>query len=273
MAQPKLIKSLRKGLEVLQHLNLQSEISVSELSQLTNIPRPTLYRILDTLIEDGFVTKAGRGDIHELTIKVNTLSAGFNDEEWVSDIAAPLISELGNEVVWPVDLATFDGDAMLVRLTTHPTSPISLERGYSRRTRRGFPGFRIPFLRSATGQAYLAACTPHRQKAILEVLAHSDHEECEMARNTRRIKSILKSTREQGYAVGTGQYGPTAILSVPVVPNQEPISCINLAFIVSAVSPAEVVDQYLQPLKSAAANLENALRAAAESGLHLPHLD
>ena len=258
---------------MLQHLNLQSDVSVDALSRLTDIPRPTLYRILDTLIEDGFVTKAGRGDFYKLTIKVNTLSAGFNDEEWVSDIAAPLISELGNKVVWPVDLVTFDGDAMLVRLTTHPTSPISLERGYSRRTRRGFPGFRIPFLRSAAGQAYLATCSPHRQKAILDVLSHSDHEECEIARNTRRIKSILKSTRERGYAVGTGQYGPTAILSVPVVPNQEPVSCINLAFIVSAVTPTEIVDQYLQPLKSAAANLENALRAAAESGLHIPHLD
>ena len=44
------ITSLGRGLRVLQALNEHNDTSVIELNQITGLPRPTLYRILNTLL-------------------------------------------------------------------------------------------------------------------------------------------------------------------------------------------------------------------------------
>ena len=50
-----MIRTLSNGLEVLIFLNRRDSASAGELSQTLGIPRATVYRILRTLDEKGFV--------------------------------------------------------------------------------------------------------------------------------------------------------------------------------------------------------------------------
>ena len=77
-------QSLKKGLIVLKPLNEKDDISVLMLHQKTGIPRPTLYRLLNTLKELGYVTTGPKGDTYQLTILVRALSEGYSDEAWVT---------------------------------------------------------------------------------------------------------------------------------------------------------------------------------------------
>ncbi|WP_256591033.1 MULTISPECIES: hypothetical protein [unclassified Pseudomonas] len=61
-------------------------------------------------------------------MKVRELSKGFRNEQWISSIAAPLLSEMLQEVVWPTDLCTLGGNAMAISETIHRFGRVSFHR-------------------------------------------------------------------------------------------------------------------------------------------------
>ncbi len=51
------VRSLERGLAVLAAINRRKLPSVMELARDTRLPRPTVYRLLETLSRGGFVTR------------------------------------------------------------------------------------------------------------------------------------------------------------------------------------------------------------------------
>ena len=103
------IRALMRGLDALTVLNLRDGATVSEVAHEIRLPRTTVYRILETLCNAGFVFRDASDDRYRLTIMVRSLSDGFDDEAWVTQIAKPLIEDLCREIVWPVSIATLSG--------------------------------------------------------------------------------------------------------------------------------------------------------------------
>src|SRR5208283_2422292 len=98
------IRALIRGLEALTVLNLRDGATVSEVAQEIRLPRTTVYRILETLANAGFIVRDAGDDRYRLTVRVRSLSGGFDDETWITRVARPLIEELGRELVWPVSI-------------------------------------------------------------------------------------------------------------------------------------------------------------------------
>jgi IclR family mhp operon transcriptional activator len=115
-----------RGLEALQELNRHNGATVTDIAKAVKLPRTTAYRVLETLCVAGFAVRDPSDDRYRLTIRVRSLSDGFDDEAWVRDIAKPLITKLGKEVVWPLAISTLHGTSMLVRETTDKDSPLEL---------------------------------------------------------------------------------------------------------------------------------------------------
>ncbi len=122
------IRALMRGFDALTVLNLRDGATVSEVAQEIRLPRTTAYRILETLCTAGFVLRDPADDRYRLTVRVKGLSQGFTDEAWVTQVAAPCIVALGNDIVWPVSVATPAGPAMMLRETTDHATPLALER-------------------------------------------------------------------------------------------------------------------------------------------------
>src|SRR5271169_3022637 len=190
------IRALMRGLDALTVLNLRDGATVTEVAQEIHLPRTTVYRILETLCNAGFVFRDAADDRYRLTILVRALSDGFDDEAWVTQIAKHYIHELSRDIVWPVSIATLSGTTMLVRETTDHSSPLAIER-YS-------AGFRVPLLTSATGLAYLAHCPAIQRDALIEVLARSGKPEDALARSRTDLQQALREIRTQGYAAANG---------------------------------------------------------------------
>jgi IclR family mhp operon transcriptional activator len=138
------VRSFERGLAVLVAMNRRKLPSVVELARDTRLPRPTVYRLLETLSQAGFVTRSSPHDRYCLARKVRTLSDGFVEDAWIADIAAPLMTQFTREMVWPVALLTFEEDHMLVRETTHEASTLSIDHGMVGRS--------LPVLRTAAGR-------------------------------------------------------------------------------------------------------------------------
>ena len=119
------IRSIERTMQVLRALNKHSISSVQLLQRETDLPAPTLVRILKTIENLGYAKNVGRRVGYTLTEKVVELSGGFHGFPVIYRRAAEILSDLTGRLLWPAALATLDGDAMVVRLSTIPQSPLS----------------------------------------------------------------------------------------------------------------------------------------------------
>jgi len=243
---------------VIRALNEHHGARVSDLTHVTGIPRPSLYRVLETLCALGYARRRGDDERYELTALVRSLSDGFNDESWVREIALPVMESLQHEIVWPTDLATFFGDAMYLRETTRRRSPLTIDNA--------MVGLRLPMLRSATGRVYLAYCSDAEREAILDNLACSTAPEDAGARDRRHIRNMLSLTRRNGYGQQHGEIFPkTAAIAVPIMHEERVMACLNISFIASALTPRDAAARYLNALRSASNTIEEKIRSASRA--------
>lgn len=248
------LRGVARTLEVLKALNEHNGGRVSLLARRTGIPRPSLYRILETLRLLGYVRRASDGERYELTIQVRSLSDGFSDEAWVCETALPVMRQLQKEIVWPTDIATFFDDAMYLRETTRRQSPLTIDAATV--------GLRLPLLKSATGKAYLAWCDDRERETILQNLRHSGRAEDLASRDTRFIRNLLTATRRNGYGEQDREiFAKTAAIAVPILRGEHVMGCLNISFIASALTPKEAAARYLEPLKAAAKTIKGRLLA------------
>ena len=73
----KQVRALERGLDLLEGLNENDGADIASLAERTGLPRGTAYRMMETLIAKGFVTKGPDGASYWLTKKVRVLSSGF----------------------------------------------------------------------------------------------------------------------------------------------------------------------------------------------------
>lgn len=146
MGTHKPVRALIRGLDVLAAVS-RHDGNVLRMSAELKLSRTTIYRLLETLEQGGYLARSPSDDGYRLTVKVRALAEGLSDMAWVAQVASPVLGQLYRDVLWPTDLATLDCDAMLVLELTHRFSPFSIHRA--------MVGRRLPML-SALGKAYLA---------------------------------------------------------------------------------------------------------------------
>jgi len=243
------IRALMRGLDALTFLNLRDGATVSEVAQEIRLPRTTVYRILETLCNAGFVFRDVADDRYRLTILVRGLSDGFDDEAWVTQIAKPFIIELGREVVWPVSIATLSGTTMLLRESTDHLSPLVIER-YS-------AGFRVSLLTTSTGRVYLANSPAPQRETLIEILARSNKEEDRPARSRVELQRLLAEIKASGYATATRtrRLAEEVSLSVPVLLHDRVLAVLTVRFAASAVPLKTGVERFLPKLRQCAARI------------------
>ncbi|MGZ5805466.1 MAG: helix-turn-helix domain-containing protein [Xanthobacteraceae bacterium] len=252
------VRSLERGLSLLVAMNRRKLASASDLAKDTRLPRPTVYRLLDTLCEAGFVSRDSATDRYRPAHGVRSLSDGYLDDEWVSEIAAPMMATFTREHVWPVSLFTFEAGKMLVRDTTHRLSSLSIDYG--------MVGRRMGMLRTAGGLVYLAFCPDNERKVILDLLAQSQDPEDFEAREPQRLNGLFKAIRAKGYATQERVINPKAAsISVPIMIDRHIYGCVSLIFIASALTMSDVEKKLLPPLNAMAKKLGAALEASGVS--------
>lgn len=248
------LRALSRGLKVIEALNRYGAATALQLSRETGVPRVTTYRILQTLMADGYVMRSPSNDRFRLRMRVRNLSDGFEDEEWVSGITAPVLFDLTRRVLWPCDLATLEGTRMVIRESTHRRAPLSIDRN--------MVGTSIPLLGGATGQAYLAFAPKAEQRLLLKLLVESGDPCDALARRPAEVEQLLSTVRQRGY--GLRQGGPhwphTGSVAVPLRHNGRVLGCIAAIWMARVFSAEQGVATCLGPLREAAEQIEAGLR-------------
>lgn len=242
------VRALERGLAVLQDLSLYKGAHPQQIARRLDLPRPTVIRLLETLENLGFVERSPSDGSWFPALYARSLSDGYNEEAWVRECAAPEIELLGKQVLWPVDLHTLQNDMMLVRESTHRTSPFSIQHG--------LVGTRLPILRTSSGRAFLAFCPDDEREAIIDRLLNSGGDEGGGACDRRYITQLITKTREQGYGLRCGELIPsTNSFSVPVHAKGRVQAIVTVVWFVSALPVSEGVKRFLDPARECAARI------------------
>lgn len=248
------VRSLERGLKILEALNRCHGAKAQQIARMVELPRSTTYRLLETLDSLGYIARGKSDDGWHLTPQIKSLSAGFHDDVWIARMAGPLVHELGREILWPVDLVTYENDAMIVRETTHAESPFSIDRGMA--------GSRLPILGTSGGRAYISFCPERERKIILGRLQRSDDPCDALARDRAFVGRLIEETRRAGFGSRVEGFNPhTASISMPVCVGGRVLACISVIWIARALSFADAVARNLPPLRKVAAQVEAQMRS------------
>lgn len=227
MAKRDEIKSLKKALRAITYLNQQGDCTMSQVAAGIEVPRATAYRLLITLISEGYVDKLPNSDIYRLTSLVRSLADGFRDEDLLIELAGPLLVEAQRELGWSIGLSTPRGIQMAMRLNTDHESPLAL-------VRHGVGGSRH-LLVSACGYCYLAHCTPGKQEAMIAAgLADPDHD-YPMPFDREEIEQRVKGVQEDGFCCLEFAHEREGNLGVPLLLAGQPVGGILMRYIKSTM--------------------------------------
>jgi len=253
---PKPIRSFARGLAVLSALNRHGSATALTLARETGVPRATVYRLLQTLLDDAYVGRGTADDRFHLRLKVRSLAEGFEDEQWISAIAGPALEELTRRLSWPCDVTTLQGLKMIIHDTTHRLAPLSIDRN--------MVGQELPVLSSASGLAYISFIRDEERQALLALLARSSDPHDTLARNAEQVSQLIAATRRRGYGLRQGGriWPHTGSLAVPIRVGRRVLGCINTTWIARVLDAKQAVSRCLEPLREMRQLIEQRLADA-----------
>jgi IclR family mhp operon transcriptional activator len=239
------INAVVRALDLLLALNHRPVSSVEYLHRETGIPKSTLVRLLETLGYRGFVHRGPRHGSYQLTALVASLSAGYHSEPKIVEAAGPVAVRLTKDIKWPVAVATFDVDAMVIQFSTIPYSPVAPYHSALNR--------RLSMVRNALGRAYLAYCSQSEREIILRMVARrGDADDRRIASNGETVRRIMAETRSRGYAVRDLEAQPESnSIAVPLFDGDSVAASMSITWYRSALTAAEAAQRYRARLMAA----------------------
>ena len=256
------IQSLAKGLRVLETFTAENRaLTLSEIAARVELDPGTVYRIVNTLTNAGYLDRVAGSKQFHLTLKV--LDLGFNAiaRTDLRDLARPILRSLVGQVNEAASLATLDGDEV-----------VYLERVHAGLARLGVDtriGTRLPAYYTALGHVILAYMPQEDRIRILNA-----RERIRLTPRTpttmEEITDRLETVRLNGYAVSDQEV--IAGLRVMAAPIFDADGFPAAAVSVAAPSPRMPIDDFIaqttEPLLRAADDIGKALRCSGSSNLN-----
>lgn len=191
--------ALERGFAVLHCFEPVSRpLANGELSRLTGIPKPTVTRVVASLVGLGYLKPAAEADHYELSARSVRLARAFLDSVDLRAIARPHLADLAEFSGASSFLAVRDAaDMVLVETMRSRSAPVSL---------RSDVGTRLSLATSALGRAWLAALGERALAQVLDELAVFHGAGWPKLR--RSVLRAIAATRSEGCCVSIGDWHP-----------------------------------------------------------------
>jgi IclR family mhp operon transcriptional activator len=225
------IEPVRRSFAVLEALSRRRSATLSVLTAETALPRPTVIRLLHTLIALGYAVRVSREQGYRLTDRVLGLAESIRFVDHLVDAALPHMRRFTEEHGWPLYLATLGAGAITIRHSTAPESPMAFE-GAALNTPR-------PLLISALGRVILAFCSEDERRAALKAMGGLT------PRQAAALAVALERIRTDGYAF-TAPPRPTRLhgMAVPIRRGSRVLGSLSMRFPRSAMTEEEVARRF-----------------------------
>jgi IclR family transcriptional regulator, mhp operon transcriptional activator len=248
------VRSVQRALKLLTEMNKQQVATIGELHACTKLPKPTIVRLLETLMAEGFVSHDENLGGYHITSHVSVLSSGFHGAPLIVEAARPWAIDLTRRLKWPVGVAVLDRDAVVIRFSTIPNSPVSPFHATL--------NMRLSLISRALGRAYLAYCPREEREVLVRLLASSRNPEDRPRDLPKVVAGLIKSVRTAGFAERDPHVEPksSGTIAVPIRSNSDVLATIGLTYFRSAVPRNQILDTLVHALKDTAHQIEQNIR-------------
>lgn len=246
------VEAVCRALNVLRSVNKQHIATVNSIHAETEIPKPTVVRMLETLMDQGYVVRDNMCGGYRMTSKVTEFTNGYEGISRVIEVARPLVISLTRRIKWPIGLGVIDDDAIAIQFWTGTISPWAHTNTVL--------GLRPDLVTSAMGRAYLAYCPEAERERHLSRL-RADTERVFGEIEEQQYRALLTKTLRDGFAVRDPRTPPfrSTTFGIPIMEGEVVSAVISISFFSSAVPPGEQLSRIVEPLLCTRASIEHAL--------------
>jgi len=187
-----ILGSITKGLLVFEYLCSASEdLGVTEISQALNINKTTIFRILQTYANMGYVDQDTRTQKYRSSMKVLALGNKLLNKMEIRAIAIRYLKNLVRGVQESAHLAILDGYEIVI---------IDKEESSSEAAIKFHIGRRSPLYCTGLGKVFLASMKDEQVEKYCTLTRFIQHTPQTMT-TAAQLKEEIKRIRLQGYAI------------------------------------------------------------------------
>lgn len=225
-------KALAKAMETLIAVAESREPQrFGGLMSETGLPRTTLFRILKTFTEYGFLSVDPTSRTYGLGPKLFDIARKLGDKSDLLGSVVPDVAGLAEETGETVRLWIASGEDTVLFDQCHPTDPVPLVNAV---------GTRVPLARSAAALAMLSRLPPNEQNVRIARAV--------LQEPSNRARSLTKTLRTRlGFAISTGfsvvDSGEPGIreIAAPLLNDcGEPVAAISVACSAQRISDVQI---------------------------------
>ena len=241
-------RSLERGIQILRAFRPGADLlGNGELSDRTGLPRATVSRLAQTLVDCGMLEHDRSGRAYRLAAPVLSLAHAMRAGSPVLTAAGPLMRSVAEHRKINVGLAVADGDEMVYLESVR----------YSRRVawRNVVAGQRVPIELTSLGRVWLASVDlPQRNLFLTRLRGRRASGWKDLSKD---IGSAISDVKRLGYCWACWQPQVVAI-AAPVFDASERLYALNMS-VSGDVSPSDVVEELHEPLLALATQIEAAI--------------
>lgn len=225
---PPRIEAISRAMQLLSALaDFGAEgAGLAELSEITEISKPTAYRALTTMRSEGFVSQNAAGG-YLLGPESLRLTDRYYSKDNLQTTMRPVLTELSKRTEELVHLGTWDGDEIVYLDKVEPTSRAI--RVWSS------VGQRVPAASSSLGRALLGAGNFEEEQLehFIKILP-SDRR----VSRTRLIEAVME-TRQTGFSSEIEENEPgVACIGIPLLRGDVPVAALSITSLATRMTSA-----------------------------------
>jgi len=212
MASPT-IQSLDRGLEILSIIARSgSPMSLNDIAGHFAIDRSSVFRLINTLVQKGFVQQDEETKRYSLGYKVLELSGFFNEISNIERLIRPILKRVVSVTHQNTHLAVIDGQEVVFLAVEQPRDRVTLNLSV---------GNREPLIATALGKAMLAFADEDELASVMDRANFIKYTE-NTIETPEKLKEVLKHVRINRVAYDNEEYKPGIVcVAAPVLDHRQ----------------------------------------------------
>jgi len=246
------LKTLANGLGIITLFNDRNpSMTLNELTKKSCLHRATVYRIVLTLEQLGYISREGKA----FKLNPSTLNLGYSYLSSLPffNIAHDLLHDLNKRIGLATSITVLDGEDVVYVSRIHAKRILSISLDI---------GSRLPAYATSTGHVLISGL---RQEQIETYLTRSKRERITKKTLTERddLKNSFKKTREKGYCVSEGWLNDGLIsIAIPIKNSMGKTICaMNVVGNIFETSKSKLIKEILPQMEKTREKLQSFISA------------
>jgi len=252
------VPALERGLRILGEFSReQRTVNAPDLARRFNLPRSSVFRLLNTLEGLGFIERAEGGRDYALGMAVLRLGFEYLASLPLNELGQPLLERLSEQTQQPCNLVVRDGRSIVYVARVAPPSPF---------VSSVHVGTRLPAHATVLGQVLLGDLS----LSELQQLYPEERLESFSPNTPRTVSALFEAVqahRQQGYVLGQGYFeSHISTIAAPVRNHtRQIVAALGVTINSPRIEPAQR-DVWLEQVRASAEQLSARLNYVAAEG-------